>query len=42
MRGRIWSVGIRIRPESDGECDDDRLKDVQLPAEEQQDTNGHN
>ena len=29
------------QPESNGKRDDNRLKDIQLPAEEQEDTNGH-
>ena len=29
------------QPESNGKRDDNRLKDIQLPSEEQKDTNGH-
>ena len=28
-------------PETNGKCDDNRLKDVELPTKEQQNTNSH-
>ena len=28
-------------PEANGKCDDNRLKDVELPTKEQQNTNSH-